>query len=192
MIESLEQLTIGRFVDLLCGDMTVITEGDMMDPLKVEKTARLLVLEYKEISDAGSFRRYLSDTEETAKAKMALQLFTICQFLIGSKRYDKVREILVSSGVRAQSMSETRLSAEVKSRIERAKSNLAKLSEDVADDKHDIEDIRREFDSMTAAMMAHFKFQIDMGTMKATLYAHLYARLVREIKAQKESMKQYR
>ncbi len=51
------------------------------------------------------------------------------------------------------------------------------------------EKIRGHFDAQTATMMAHFKFQIDPDTIKATLYANLVARHNREIKAQMAAMR---
>ena len=51
------------------------------------------------------------------------------------------------------------------------------------------EKIRAQFDAQTAAIMAHFKFQIDPATIKATLYANLVARHNREIKAQMAALK---
>lgn len=49
--------------------------------------------------------------------------------------------------------------------------------------------IRAQFDALTAAIMAHFKFPIDPATIEATLYASLVARHNREIKAQMAAIK---
>ena len=46
-----------------------------------------------------------------------------------------------------------------------------------------------EMQRQSEIQMAHFKFQIDVSNMKATLYAHLVARFNREIKAHVEAFK---
>ena len=79
-------------------------------------------------------------------------------------------------------MSEQRLTAEIKSRLEHTIYSLKMLQEDTIQNRQNHE-IRKEFDSQTASLMAFFKFQIDTSSMTASLYAHLVARFQREIKA---------
>ena len=86
-------------------------------------------------------------------------------------------------------MSDQRINAEVTSRLERAKRIVAKVEIKEPTKESDVSIIRKSFDEQTAALMAHFKFQIDISTMKANLYAHLVSRFNREIKAQQAAMK---
>ncbi len=71
MIEKLEQLTIGQFVDLICGDPTILTsEGEDVSENMVVVAMRNIVYEYKEIADPSGVKSYLSDIEELLKAKI--------------------------------------------------------------------------------------------------------------------------
>ena len=190
MIEKLEQLTIGQFVDLICGDTSVLTgKLEKVSPTRLAIVMRNIVFEYKEIADMSGVRTYLSEIEELIKAKMYTVVYSMCSNLIELKEYERAREVLIECGINARTMSESRLSAEVKSNLERAKYNVAKIEKQQEADRREDINIRREFDAQTAALMAYFKFQIDMSTMKASLYAHLIARHNAEVKAQLAAMK---
>lgn len=193
MKERLEQLTVAEFVDLLCGDTDVLRGRHMIvSPEKLEETARNIVWEYKEIADPAGTKAYLADGTELVKMQLRALGLEICQHLVVMERYDKAREILGNLGLRANSIPDARLAPLVKSRLLKCRAEIKKL-EDSADAKEEGEvDIRREFDMQTAALMAHFKFQIDPGAMKASVYAHLIARYNAEIKVQLESLKKYK
>lgn len=188
MIERLDQLTVAQFIDLLCGDTSVITSKHFVKPDKVSTIVRNIIFEYKTISDKSGASTYLSETEDLVKARMQLSLYSICSSLIALREYDRVREVLDAAGINAATMSDRRLEIEVKSRLARAKSDLEKIATENEGNESEI-DIRREFDSQTASLMAHFKFQIDIQTMKASLYAHLIARCKNELKAQAAALK---
>lgn len=189
MIERLDQLTVAEFIDLLCGDTSVITGKHFVKPDKVADAVRNIIFEYKTISDKAGAGTYLSNIEDVTKAKMELSLYSICSALITLKEYDRVREILDIAGINSHAMSDKRLDIEVKTKTARAKLTLEKLNADQAKNTSEDFDIRREFDSQTAALMSHFKFQIDIQSMKASLYAHLIARYKMEIKAQMAALK---
>lgn len=169
---KLDDLTIEQFIDIVCNPDSY-KSADM----------RELVLEYQAIVDSSAVTGYLMSMEDWYKAKMAVTLFSICLNLVKFKQYGSVREALDDCGINVEGMSDTRLEAEVKSRLERAKKTLADLEKEREGQITEMSDVRRSFDEQTAALMAHFKFQIEMATMKATIYAHLVARYNREIKA---------
>lgn len=190
MIEKLEQLTIGQFIDLVCGDTSVLAgERDAVTETALIIAMRNIVFEYKEIVDSAGIKSYLSSVEELVKAKMSVVIFRMCQNLVSLNEHDRAREVLTEYGINANTMNDQRVAAEVKSRLERAKSTIARIEAENAKDQHESTNIRREFDAQTAAMMAHFKFQIDTSTMKASVYAHLVDRHNKEIKAQLAALK---
>lgn len=189
MITKLEELTAAQFIDLVSGDKRVLLAGrEIASEAKLSNAMTTIVFEYRTIVDESGVNSYLTQLRSLIKSKAQVVIFKMCQNLIEVNRYDNVREILDDCGINAGRMSEQRLKAEVKSRLERAKSDVKKFEKD-NEDIHDIKDIRKTFDEQTAAMMAHYKFQIDTSTMKATLYAHLVARFNREVKAQMEALK---
>lgn len=186
MIEKLEQLTVSQFVDLVCGDTSVlIGKHEVVSPEELAKATRSIVFEYKEIADSAGVRSFIRASGDYIKAKMALSLYAICKNILLLDEYDRVREILESTGLKsAKRFSDKRVAAEITSRYERAKADIAKIEESKKNDEEpELSVVRSEFDAQTAALMAYFKFQIDPDTMKATVYAHLVARHIREIKA---------
>lgn len=190
MIEKLEQLTIGQFVDLVCGDTSVLTsKREIVNEAVLVITMRNIVFEYKEIVDNAGVKGYLSSVEELVKAKISVVVFQMCLNLVALSEHDRAREVLIEYGINANSMNDQRVTAEIKSRLERAKSTIAKIENENKKDTSESINIRREFDAQTAALMAHFKFQIDTSTMKATVYAHLVDRHNKEIKAQLAALK---
>lgn len=185
MKERLEQLTVARFVDLLCGETDVLVpKHEFVSERKKAEIARNIMIEYRQIADPAGLRRYLSDSEDMIKARNTVFLFELCHRLVLIHEFERVREILHEYGLNAGGMDDRRLEAEVVSRLERARLDVVRM-EEVGRDHHgaDNDEIRRHFDEQTAALMAYFKFQIDPVSMGAAIYAHLVARYDRELKA---------
>lgn len=190
MIEHLNELTMAQFIDLSCGDTSVLlTKREVVSPAKVSKTVRNIVFEYRTITDEAGAKSYISFTKDLIKAKSSVILFTMCHNLVNIGEHDRAREVMNVYGINASSMSDQRVTAEVTSRLERAKSTVAKLEKDNETANIELSEMRSSFDTQTAALMAYFKFQIDISTMRAPLYAHLVARYNREVKAQLSAMK---
>ncbi len=185
MITRLDQLTMARFIDLLCGDLSVLEAPVGMSATEKALTMRNIIIEYKDITDSAGLKSFISTLDEKLKNRMAELMFKICLNLLSLQEYDRVREVLQEYGINAMSMNDTRLKAEVEVGLERVLYALKQFEDESQSGEHP--DIRREFDDQIAAMMSYFKFQIDVSTMKASLFAHLVARMHREIKAQKAS-----
>lgn len=184
MIEKLEQLTMGQFIDLVCGNTGILAEhGETLSAAQAAIAMRNIVVEYREIADPAGIKSYISTIDEYIKARISAVVFTMCENMIKLNAYDNVREVLREYGVRVDRMDDPRIAAEVTSRLNRAKTTVAEIEADNVKDNTEKTNIRSQFDAQTAHMMAHFKFQIDTETMKATVYAHLAARCDREIKA---------
>lgn len=190
MKNKLEDLTINEFIDLVCGEVDVIlSKHEIADEDMKALIIRNLIFEYKEIVDPASVRQYLSEVEDMIKARIEMTLFTMCANLVNLNEHERAREVMIVYGINAQNMNNQRVAAEIKSRLERAKSKVAELQEKNDADTPTSEKICKQFDEQTAALMAYFKFQIDTTSMKATVYAHLIARHNREIKAQIAALK---
>lgn len=190
MITTLEELTMAQFIDLVCGDTSVVVgKREVVPSKKIVSTIRNIVFEYRGIADRTGVRSFLGENSSLIKAKKDSILFTICHNLVQMGLYDQAREVLTNYGIRANSMSDQRVSAEVKSRQARAKSMVAKLEKDEQEGDVDTSQVRDSFNAQTAMLMGHFKFQIDTSTMKATLYAHLVDRYNQEIQAQLKALK---
>lgn len=190
MIQKLEQLTLSQFVDLVTGDTKILCrKGEIPNPAKLAVVVRDIVMEYRAIADPGGVETYLTHIEEWIKAKINVIVLTMCRNLAELKQYDRAREVLDSLGVPCASWNERRMDGEITARLGKARRALDDLEAESEKMAGERENIRAMFDTQTAELMAHFKFQIDPGTIKATLYANLVARHNREIKAQLAAMR---
>ena len=110
MIEKLEQLTIGQFVDLICGDTSVLhSKREILNETQLVITMRNIVFEYREIVDNAGVKGYLSSVEELIKAKISVVVFQICLNLVSLSEHDKAREVLIEYGINADSMNDQRV-----------------------------------------------------------------------------------
>lgn len=190
MKERLEQLTIAKFIDLICGDMNVLLGShEIGNPNKLIVATRNIVLEYRAIADPGGTNSYFKHVEDWIKAKMNIIIFTMCDNLTALKQFGRVREVLVAYGLSASDWSDGRVNGTVQSRLAQAKREVEDMESENEKIVSERDKIRSQFDAQTATLMAHFKFQIDPNTIKASLYAHLVARHNREVKAQMAALK---
>lgn len=190
MKERLEQLTIAKFIDLICGDMNVLLGShEIGNPNKLVVATRNIVLEYRAIADPGGTNSYFKHVEDWIKAKMNIIIFTMCDNLTALKQFGRVREVLVAYGLSASDWSDGRVNGTVQSRLAQAKREVEDMESENEKIVSERDKIRSQFDAQTATLMAHFKFQIDPNTIKASLYAHLVARHNREVKAQMAALK---
>lgn len=190
MKRKLEELTIAQFVDLACGDTSVLTGGKGSVPgHEAQSIAASIIFEYREIADPAGTNGYLRNLEELMQAKVDLLVYGICKDMLKFGELDSIRKVMNMYGINIESMNRQRVAAEIKSRFERARQAVARIEKDSQPDNGEEMDIRRSFDEQTASMIAYFKFQIDMATMKATIYAHLAARFERDIKARLAAIK---
>lgn len=189
MIETLEQLTVAQFIELVCGNINVLAEKN--EKISEEKATGIIhniAFEYKQIADPAGAKSYISKAEELVKAKIEVALFSICNNLVRMNEYGRARDVINEYGIKATSMDDRRIAMEIKSRMERAEKTISRIEDENNRDRESL-NIRRMFDEQTAALMAYFRFQIDITSMKATVYAHLIARHNREIKAKIAAVK---
>lgn len=190
MIEKLEQLTLSKFVDLVCGDTSVLLGAhEVGNTNQITVATRNIVFEYRTIADPGGTNSYFKHVADWIKAKISVIVFTMCHNLVSLKQYDRVRDILGDYGLSASKWNDSRVEGTVKAKQAQAQRELDEMETENESAVAEREKIRSQFDTQTAALMAYFKFQIDPATIKATLYANLVARYNREIKAQMAVMK---
>lgn len=189
MKEHLDDLTIAEFVTLISGDTSVlVAKGEKVSFARIAKVTRDIVFEYREITDSKGLKTYISDLTDMTQARFEEIVFASCVMLIDVGLTDEAKTILADYGIATSGMTESRLKAFVLSRLNKARNTGKKIIEEYGSSVKE-GNIKREFDEMTATLMAHFKFQIDMATMKATIYGHLICRFRAEIKAQAEALK---
>lgn len=190
MKEKLEQLTLSQFVDLVCGDTSVLLGShEISNPNKLAIATRNIVLEYRGIADPGGTGSYFKHVEDWIKAKINIIIFTMCNNLVALKQYGRVREVLEEYGMSATGWTDGRVDGTIQAKLAQSQRELEELESENDKVIAEREKIRAQFDAQTASLMAHFKFQISPATIKAPLYANLIARHNREIKAQIAAMR---
>lgn len=190
MKEKLEQLTLSQFVDLVCGNIKVLLgKHETASPTKLAVATRNIVLEYRSIADPGGTNSYFLHIENWIKAKMNVIFFTMCGNLTALNQYDKAREVFEAYGLPASRWTDGRVDGTVQAKLAQAQRELDEIEAENEKASEEHEKIRAQFDVQTASIMAHFKFQIDPATIKATLYANLVDRHNREVKAQIAAMR---
>ena len=104
---------------------------------------------------------------------------------------ERTREVLIAAGLPAEGWNDKRIESEVHIQLQKSKRAFDEADKDDDNSEEEKENIRNAFNGMIAAMMAHFKFQIDVVKMMAPVFAHLVARYHAEMKAMKKAMKQH-
>lgn len=179
---GLEYITLEEFIAIMEGDISPIRPQLISMPTTERRhIVQKLALDYQAIADNAGVVRFLNKAKKEVIARMGVNIFTICKHLIVIGHVDDVKSILCEYGIRVDNMNEQRLKTEVEMQLARNKDALRRLEDD--DDRANDCDIRHQFDMQTAALMAHFKFQIDTKTIKASVYAHLVSQYRAEVKA---------
>lgn len=190
MKEKLEELTLSQFIDLVCGDTSVLLgKREIGNADKLTITTRNIVLEYRNIADPCATGAYFKHIEDRVKAKINVIILTMCSNLVSLRQYDRAREILIDYGLSASQWTDARVEGTIQAKLTQSQRELEELEAANEEAIAERDKIRGQFDAQTASLMAHFKFQIDPTTIKATLYANLVARRNREVKAQVAAMK---
>lgn len=187
MIKRLDQITMARFIDVICGDYSVLLEKEEnVDKEILEKCASKLILEYKTIVSPSQVKSMLIDKEEISKENAAILMFRICQTLISLKGYANVKDILTEAGYNVASMSEGQLKNKVDDLLRAAffaqKRNNEINRSDETDKITVPEDIRSSYYSEVAFLMTYFKMTIDINTITAVIYANIVNRAYLEMK----------
>lgn len=192
MKTRLDQLTTAEFIDLVCGNKDVILgKHEIPNPYKLTIALRNIVMEYRSIADPGGNATYLQRVDAIIKSRIAVTVYSMCQNLVLLQQFDRAREVLIAAGLPAEGWNDKRIESEVHIQLQKSKRAFDEADKDDDNSEEDKENIRNAFNGMIAAMMAHFKFQIDVVKMMAPVFAHLVARYHAEMKAMKKAMKQH-
>lgn len=192
MRTRLDELTTAEFIELVCGNKDVLLgKHEVPNQYKLTVALRDIVMEYRAIADPGGNAAYLQRVDAIIKSRLTVTVYSMCQNLVLLKQFDRARDVLVAAGLPAMGWDDKRMESEVHIRLQKGKRAVEESDGDDDDGKLEKDSIRNAFNAMVAAMMAHFKFQIDVSTMMAPVFAHLTARYHAEVKAMKKALKQY-
>ena len=167
-IERLDQLKLLEFVDIACGDLSLI-DGD-------ESLAARLVMQYKKVSDPSDFRRSINDRALILKCKGSVLFNALLRMLLEMGEEKEVRAMLLDMGKRRESESPTdKLKQRIESLYEHSKTELKRAENTTEKEVGTVtaEEMRDTFFSETATIMKVLKVSIDVFTINALVYANL-------------------
>lgn len=187
MIKSLSKLTMRRYVELVCGDTSVLTaKGEIVTPAKLQKMRKRLIFAYARLSDGAGSKIFISEHTTRVKAKAELTMFQCLNNALALGAFEDVRGVLREYGI-ARTMDDKQVAAEVTRLLKRAKTNVKRYEEEKKDDDgHEPtpDEIRTQFDRQAASLMTYFKFQIDFDVITASQFACMIDQAHKQIKAQ--------
>ncbi len=167
-IERLDQLKLLEFVDIACGDLSLI-DGD-------ESLAAKLVMQYKKVSDPSDFQRSINDRALVLKCKGSILFYALLRMLLEMGEETEVRAMLMEMGKRRESESPTdKLKQRIESLYEHSKTELKRAENTTEKEVGTVtaEEMRDTFFSETATIMKVLKVSIDVFTINALVYANL-------------------
>lgn len=187
MITSLSKITMRQYIELVCGDVSVLKErAEIVSPSKLGKTRKRLIYEYSRISDNAGSKIFLNDHVSRVRAKAELTMFQCLHNALLLGAFDEVRGVLKEYGI-ARKMDDKQLAEEVKRLLKRAKTNIRRSEKDFGKDNEKQpapDEIRTNFDRQAASLMSYFKFQIDLDRITASQFACLVDQAHKQINAQ--------
>ncbi|MCF0219319.1 MAG: hypothetical protein HUK14_06015 [Muribaculaceae bacterium] len=191
MITSLTKLTMRQYVDLVCGDTSVlVSNAESVSEDKLQETRKRLLYEYAVMSDSAGTKIMLSEHERKQRAKAELALFKVLTNMLALAAFDDVRNILRAYGI-SRNLDDRQLADEVGRLLRRAKTNIARTNQKNDEDEKEPspDEIRSRFDKQAASLMTYFKFQIDFNTIPASQFACMIDQANREIKAKMAALR---
>ena len=183
MITELSELTMAQYIKLANGDASVLLrKNEVVSPAKLTKGARKINFEFRRISDAAGASAYISKYSEIVKLKCEEELLLICDILCSLNGVTQATELMKECGVNVEGKLPDQISREIKSELSLCRRKINHIDHEMAGNVS-ARDCKIDFDAITANLMTHFKFQIDVSTISASIYAHLIAQMGNEIKA---------
>lgn len=194
MKTRLNQLTMAAFIELHCGDCSVILEnGENIPEEDLKKKATDLLFEYRNIVDPVGVKTTLLEHEERLKENTKVVFFQVCKKLVSISAFNEVKELLGMYGINLASATDETIARRVeqelntafhtKERNDAARENYDKESLDTPDK------IRASYDAEIASLMGFYKMSIDIQNISAAVYANLLIQAVKSIEDIKKKSK---
>lgn len=190
MIERLNQLSLYDFIELSCGDCSVLLSPDEdINEMELKKRSSDLIIEYKKITNPSGLKSVLVDREDMIKERARVLLFKVCISLIAIDAYEDVRKTLALLSYDTKSMSDEQVKSKVEELLRSALFEQKRSDDMRSDEKKEKatpEQIRSSFDAEIAFLMTFFKMNIDVRNINAAVYANIVHQADVEISMKKK------
>lgn len=186
MIQRLDQLSLQKFIELSCGDISVLKEHDDENEKDLASKAVELVGEYKAIASPSKAKIEMLDSEQEQKLLMKEKCTRILLALCMSGHIDFALEILAELDVDVSKLdTPDKVIKKCTAMNNDAKYELELLVERKRDENvkpKDAATARKEWHGEIAWVMSVFKMSIDINTVNAAIYANLVQQAVQRKK----------
>lgn len=194
MKTRLNQLTMAAFIELHCGDCSVILEnGENIPEEDLKKKATDLLFEYRNIVDPVGVKTTLLEHEEKLKENTKVVFFQVCKKLVSINAVDEVKELLGMYGINLASATDETVARRVEQELNTAfhtkERNDAARDYDEEDTLDTPDKIRASYDAEIASLMGFYKMSIDIHNISAAVYANLLIQAVKSIEEIKKKSK---
>lgn len=173
----LNELSLAQFIELVCGDYSVLLkDGETADNELLEKTTSELLDYYRSITDNANFKAQLMEKEERIKSKAKILVLRMCSNLVSYKSYADVRSLLELLEEDVVGLTDRDISEKVDEMLriavfEEHRNEFVKEKE--VQIKRSPDEIRASFNAEIAFVMTYFKMNIDINTINAAVYANM-------------------
>lgn len=194
MKTRLNQLTMAAFIELHCGDCSVILEnGENIPEEDLKKKATDLLFEYRNIVDPVGVKTTLLEHEERLKENTKVVFFQVCKKLVSISAFNEVKELLGMYGINLASATDETIARRVEQELNTAfhtkERNDAARDNDEEDTLDTPDKIRASYDAEIASLMGFYKMSIDIHNISAAVYANLLIQAVKSIEEIKKKSK---
>ena len=183
MKKRLNELMLSEFIDLLCGDTSVLN-AHTLDKKNIENIRNSIIFEYQKIADENETQSFLINHEEIYKLRSTIILFQICQNLINMNGIEEAKSILSLYGLNMFNKSESIIKRDIEAYIKRYKSELKRIenSNNDTEPEQSPQSIISDFNKEIAVMSMYVKFPIVAQSINASVYAYMLNQVKAEIK----------
>lgn len=195
MKTRLNQLTMAEFIDLHCGDSSVLLEnGEHIQEEDLKKKTTDLIFEYRNIVDPVGVKSTLLEYEEVLRDNTKIVFFQVCKKLVSINAFDEVKEILMMYGINLTSATNEKVAQVVEQELKTALHNKERndaIRENTEEDEslNTPDKIRASYDAEIASLMGFYKMSIDIHNLSAAVYANLVVQAVKSMQELKKKIK---
>lgn len=183
MKSRLNELSIAAFIELSCGDTSVLLgEGEETDSAVLEHLRTEMIAEYRSIINPAAMKSFLIEKEDETKLRAKILMFQICERLCFLRDYELARSVMLEYEP-GYSLEGESMKKDIEKRLRDSEFMLKRISSSKEPYVPPTEqEIRASFDKELACIMTYFKMPIDTNLTNAAVYANIVNRAMEEMK----------
>lgn len=181
MIENISKISLKNFIELLCGNYSVLQQGEECLSLDLKKKASDLIFEYRKIVNPSGVESYLMDREEDVKIKSRLLALRMCKALLSLGDVDFVIQSMKDMGY--GNVASEKVGSMIDRYIAECRYMQKKHDDRLKNNQNSQpKNVRESYDTEIAFIMTYFKMNIDINIISAGIYANMVRQADNEIR----------